>query len=327
MSRFIFCLFYILIFLGLNIGCDTNQKISIIFDTDANNEIDDQHALAYLFFNSNTFEIKAITTNATINGGDIEEHFEEAKRIMQLCNWYKKTPLLLGANGNFESIKKNLSKTNFDGHEAVDFIIKEASKYNSYKKLVLLAVGKLTNVALAVKKNPSIITKIRLIWLGSNYPEPGEYNLINDIKSMNFLLESDIEFEIVTVRYGKSSGTDYVKITEEEVEKKIPHLGLRVLEPVIGRHGGEFFSFGQYAKSLYDNTSFYGNPPSRSLFDMAAVAILKNPYWAKSTIIPAPIMNDKKWIDKPNNERKVKIWEYFEKELILEDFYKTLIND
>jgi len=30
-----------------------DNRISVIIDTDANNELDDQHALAYLFFNGN----------------------------------------------------------------------------------------------------------------------------------------------------------------------------------------------------------------------------------------------------------------------------------
>jgi len=324
MNRLIVYLFTILVTIGLCNCCVTKQKISIIFDTDANNEIDDQHALAYLFFNSNTFKIRGITTNSTTNGGTVEKHFDEARRIMQLCKWHNRTPLILGANGNFEAIEKNLAMNDFDGHEAVNFIISEASKYSSNKKLVILAVGKLTNIALAVKKNPSIISKIRLVWLGSNYPDPGEYNLLNDIESMNFLLKTDIEFEMVTVRYGKSTGTDYVKLTREEVEKNIPSLGFKILNPIIGRHGGEFFSFGQYSKSLFDNTLFHGNPPTRSLFDMAAVAIVKNPSWAKSTIIPGPVMIDKKWINQNNNKRKIKIWEHFEKDLILKDFYETL---
>ena len=84
------------------------------------------------------------------------------------------------------------------------------------EKLIIIAVGKLTNVALALEKEPSISKNIRLVWLGANYPEPGEYNLDNDIPSMNYLLESDIPFEMVTVRYGKPSGTDAVRVLESE---------------------------------------------------------------------------------------------------------------
>jgi hypothetical protein len=65
-------------------------------------------------------------------------------------------------------------------------------------------------------------------------------------------------------------------------------------------------------------------PPSRALFDMAAVAIVKNPKWARSTEISCPIMIDKKWVDQPNNSRKIILWEYFEKEKIINDFFQSL---
>ena len=324
MHKYIIFLFTITLTIPVFTGCSYNKKSGLIFDTDTNNEIDDQHALAYLLFNSEKFDIKGITVNATVNGGGIDEHYEEANRIMQLCAWDNKIPLIKGANGNFVKIEKTVKSANFDGHEAVEFIIKEALKYNSKEKLIVLSVGKLTNVALAIKKEPLIIPNIRIVWLGSNYPEPGEYNLENDIISMNYLLNTNVEFEIVTVRYGELSGTDFVKITKDEVEDNIINLGVKIENPVLGRHGGQFYSFGQYSKSLFENIRYFGNPPSRSLFDMAAVAILKNPSWAKSKIIPSPIMIDGEWVEQEDNIRKIKIWEHFEKESILSDFYNSL---
>jgi inosine-uridine nucleoside N-ribohydrolase len=320
----------VLLFWGcINRGPNTNnqaiQKLTVIFDTDANNELDDQHALAYLFFNSETFNTKAITVNATRNGGNIDEQYAEAERVMKLCEVSGKIPLLKGANGSFTEIGSDLANARFDGFEAVDFIIEEAKK-QSNGKLVVIAVGKLTNLALAVKKEPAIADKIRLVWLGANYPEPGEYNLENDIPSMNYLLKTNIDFEMVTVRYGKPSGTDAVRITREEVLKNMPRVGPKIMTPVIGRHGGEFYTFGDYSLSLFENAKYYGNPPSRALFDMAAVAIVKNPGWAKSSVIPCPVMVDEKWIEQPENTRKITIWEDFDKDGIMNDFYKTMMN-
>ena len=37
-----------------------------------------------------------------------------------------------------------------------------------------------------------------------------------------------------------------------------------------------------YSVNLFAQIDLHGDPPSRSLFDMAAVAIVKNPVWAKS---------------------------------------------
>ncbi len=66
--------------------------------------------------------------------------------------------------------------------------------------------------------------------------------------------------------------------------------------------------------------------PSRPLFDMVALAILKNDGWGETKSIPAPILIDNLWVDRENNKRKILLWENFDKENILNDFYKTMQN-
>ncbi|WP_299531506.1 nucleoside hydrolase [Ulvibacterium sp.] len=303
----------------------SSKKLAVIFDTDANNELDDQHALAYLFSNQDYFDIKAVTVNATRNGGAVDSHYKEAERIMKLFNVREKIPLIEGANGSFSEIKGDLKNATFDGFKAVDFIISEAKRHTD-EKLVVIAVGKLTNMALALKKDPTIVNNIRLVWLGANYPDPGEYNLDNDIESMNYILKTNIPFEMVTVRYGKPSGTDAVRVTQTEINSKMPGVGPRIRTYIVGRHGGEFNNFGDYSINLFTHIDYHGDPPSRSLFDMAAVAIVKNPKWAKATEIPCPTMVDKVWMEQPKNPRKILIWEHFNKEGIIADFYKVLNN-
>lgn len=304
------------------------DRIPLIFDTDANNELDDQHALAYLLFNADVFDTKAITVNATSNGGNIDEQYAEALRVVKLCKAEGKVPLLKGADKNFNDIESTINNASFDGAPAVHFIIDEALKYTPENKLVVLALGKLTNVALAVKKEPRITDKIRLVWLGGNYPDPGEYNLVNDIPSMNFLLDKDIEFEMVTVRYEKDSGTDHVKVYKKDVLDKgiMKGLGPETDALVTGRHGGEFWCFGDYSHSLFEHCHFYGDRQHRALFDMAGAAIIKNPQWAKTTLIPAPVMVGEKWVERPGNNRKITLWEYFNRDAIVEDFMESLQN-
>jgi len=200
-----------------------SSKIPVIFDTDANNEVDDQHALAYLLFSGDHFKVEGVTVNATSSPAgyseesDVSDHSEEAKRVMQLCGeLYGKIPLKTGANGSFEEIKNHIGAAEFDGHEAVDFIIEQAMKKRN-QKLVLLPVGKLTNIALALMKEPAIAEKVRIVWLGSNYPEPGEHNQDWDIESMNYILDVNVPFEMVTVRYGKPSGTAAVMVSKDQI--------------------------------------------------------------------------------------------------------------
>jgi purine nucleosidase len=319
--------FTFLVFI-LSAGCVTTRetpadRIPVIFDTDTNNELDDQHALAYLLFNGNVFDLVGITVNATRSGGEIANHYEEAKRVMQLCGYHSELPLYAGANHNFDSIQSEVNKNEFDGHKAVNFIIEE-SKNVPGQKLIVLAVGKLTNVALALKKDPSITDRIKVIWLGSNYPEPGEYNLENDTASLNYVLKSAVEFEMVTVRYGKATGSGFVSVTQEDINKKMPGVGPEIVIPVLGRHGGEFKTFGDYSVDLFKYIDYHGNPPSRSLFDMVAVAIVKNPAWGTKKQITGPLYINSQWVDRPSTSRKISVWENFEKEEILTDFFRTL---
>lgn len=321
----------ILIILALLAGCNsasTNKNseaagIPVIFDTDANNELDDQHALAYLLLNEEAFHVLGITVNATRGGGEVGEHVKEAQRVVDLVGWKGKVAVIRGANGNFPEIRKQLDQPDFDGSEAVDFIIEEAMKKRK-EPLVLLPVGKLTNVALALEKKPAIAKRIRIVWLGANYPDPGEYNLENDTASMNYILNCNVPFEMVTVRYGLPSGTAAVKVARRDIYTRMPGLGPVVAEAVTGRHGGSFNSFGDYSVDLFKHIHHLEDGCFRSLFDMAAVAIVKDPSWAEANEIPSPVYVENAWVEQAGNSRKIIVWENFNKDAIMADFYKTL---
>ena len=299
------------------------MKTRILLDTDANNEVDDQQAIAYLLLSGESFLIEGITVNRTDNGGDIEAQAEEAERIVKLCGLYPSLKVTRGASGCFKEISEDVMQESFDGIDAVNLIIKRASRPEK-QKLVLLAIGKLTNVALALKKNPTIADKLKIVWLGSNYPDPGEYNLINDQESVNYVLDTKVDLEIAVVRYFSKSGTGAVRVTPEALEKNIAGKGPWIEDGVIGRHGGIFHYFGDYSINLLNNTHLYGEPPSRALYDMAAAAIIKNAKWSSEVTIPAPILEDGNWLNRPNNQRTITIKDNFDKQNIVKDFYKTI---
>jgi len=301
-------------------------KIKVIFDTDANNELDDQFAIAYMLFNGDVFDVKGITVNATRNDTDVQGHYDEAERIMQLCNLKDAVPLLNGAEGNFKEISEDFDPTNYDGQDGVDFILEETKE----DSVIVVAVGKLTNIALALKKDPSFAERTKIVWLGSNYPEPGEYNQDNDTIAMNYVLNSKIPFEMVTVRYGKPSGTDAVAVTKTEVEEKMAGLGPKATDPITGRHGGTFDTFGDYAMNLFEHIFDHMGTdqvtPSRPLFDMVALAVMKNNDWGETKSIPCPIFSNGQWVERPDNDRQILLWENFDRDGVINDFYKTLQN-
>lgn len=303
----------------------SDARIPVILDTDANNELDDQHAIAYLLLNGDAFDLHGITVNSTYNGGDISLHRQEAERVIALCGLAGKVSVFEGAESDFHSIRSQLEHAGHDGAEAVDLIVEQAMQPRD-QPLLLLTIGKLTNIALAVEKAPQIRSRIRIVWLGSNYPEPGEYNQDNDPDSLSYLLGQDVPFEMVTVRYGRPGGTDAVKITPNQVTQSLAGTGPVVTPPVQGRHGGDFTTFGDYSASLFRNAELYGDPPARALFDLAAVAIVKNPAWAESRAIPAPRLVDGRWVDQPDNSRVMIVWENFDRDAIIHDLKRTLQN-
>jgi purine nucleosidase len=293
----------------------------VLLDTDANNELDDQHAIAYLLFSGDVFDVEAITVNRTRGGGDAEMQAAEAERIITLAGLRRVFPVFRGANGSFAEIAPHVGKSSFDGASAVNEIIRQAK---AGPPLTLLPVGKLTNIALALKKDPSIASKVRIVWLGSNYPEPGEYNQENDEGALQYVLDTNVPFEIAPVRFGTPSGTDHVRVTREEIRERMAGKGPRIRVPIIGRHGGKFATFGDYSVNLFDHIELSGAPPSRALYDMAAVAIVKNPAWAKARKIPAPKLVDSKWVERPENTRMITLWENFDRDAIMKDFYATM---
>ena len=296
------------------------DRIPILVDSDANNELDDQHAIAYAAFNSDAFDLVGVTVNNTPLGDGIQGQYNEAKRVLQLCDSFDSVPLFKGADQNYEDIHPFIHDDSFDGKDAVDFIIAEARRERD-QPLVVIPVGKLTNIALALDRAPDIKSKIRVVWLGSNYPEEGEYNLVADIPSVNSVLNSSVAFEMVTVRYTQSTGSTAVAVETEFVRQTMPGLGPQV-DSVIGRHGGEFTCFGDYSVSLFEHM----NSPKRPLFDVVAVAVVKNPSWGERSEMPAPVLEGNSWVDWPDNPHSIAIWENFDKDAILQDFFQSMRN-
>jgi hypothetical protein len=290
------------------------QKQNIILDTDANNELDDQHAIAYLIGNQDIFRIQGITTNRTMNGGPIEEHTKEARRIVHLCGADGQFPVISGASGNYNEIIDSMDNPDHDGHEAVDLIISKALTMEPGEKLLLVPVGKLTNIALAIRKEPAIIEKIKIIWLGSNWPDPGEYNLDNDTSAINPVIESGVEMCICTVM----GGTVEVRTTRTEIKNRLTGIGPAV-EPVEGRHGGSFDRLGNYLVNLWEHVE-----EVRSLFDMAAVATVKYPSLAEPTVIKGTRYVNNAWVTEDAAVDSVTFFRNYNVNGVLEDFWKVM---
>ena len=231
-------------------------------------------------------------------------------------------PLLRGVDtGTYPELSGQLKQARHEGYEAVDFIIAQAHAQQG-EALILAPVGKLTNIALALAKDPTIIDKVKVIWLGGNYfgrdGEDGEHNLVHDTFAYNAVIETGVDFTMVTVRYGAATGTAAVAVHVDEIKGKMPGLGPQS-DPITGRHGGSFTTFGDYSINLFTNYT----SGTRPLFDMVVLAVLKNPEWGEASVIAAPRLNGGNW---QGNfpDRTITLYENFNKEAILTDFFDSM---
>jgi purine nucleosidase len=165
-------------------------------------EVDDQHALAYALFSGNHFEVEGITVNRGsdypertehrpyFGRVDIDDHFTEAVNVARMCA-SPHVPVLKGPAGNYRQIKGNINNSTFDGSDAVNFIIERAHA-PSDRPLHIYACGNLTNVALALLKDPTIAPKIEIWWLGTEWPNNYGHATIMRAISMQWMRFSPI---------------------------------------------------------------------------------------------------------------------------------------
>lgn len=172
------------------------DKINVILDTDTYNECDDQFALAYMLLSQNKFNIEAITVAPYHHDNDIsvEEGQEKSyQEILKICNWLNfdtKNKVFKGSNGYIEN---GYNETN----EAVEKII-EIVKKN--EKTYIMAIGAITNVALAIQKTPSIVDEIEIIWLGGHSPicnNNKEFNFRQDVQAIKEIFSSKANLTII----------------------------------------------------------------------------------------------------------------------------------
>ena len=225
----------------------------VIIDSDVMNEVDDQFAIAYALL-AKEFEIKAITicpfniTYQTISLKDgMVDSFFEAKRLCRLA----------GADPNivYKGSEGYVTDDYDEMSEGVKKIIEIAL---SGRKTYVVCLGTLTNIALALKKEPKIAKKVEVIWLGTQNLIVDKFtdsNYRKDVKAFEVVIKSDAKLHIIPSYVGKFNGTSIYELKE--------HVAINPL----GKH-------------LYENVqNFKFNIKNRGLkyiYDICPVVYLRN---------------------------------------------------
>ena len=275
----------------------------IILDTDTYNEADDIFALAYLLKNKDLFDIKAIAIAPFKHSGysktvfdSIDDSYNEAIKIFNYLNFDKS----LIYKGSRDYLVNGYNEEN----EAVKKIIDLALENDH---LTIVAIGCLTNIALAIKTNPSIIDKIEVLWQGTNF-------LFGDNQDFNF--RQDVE-AVKVVFYSK------VKLTVIPCSPIASNLMTSIYE-LEAEMGGKNELCDYLCEKFYNR--FWGPHKRWPIWDIGAIAYLINKDWFKTMDISCPIINNDNTFTHTKNNHMITFVKQLNANAIYENLFASLIK-
>lgn len=164
-------------------------KIPVILSTDVGNEIDDQWAVAYMLLNPE-FEVLGIVSAQAPTVSPPSAHTTYLVLLDEVENRLKMAthpPLFEGSSQPLEDMKTPRPNA------GVDFIVQSSKRFSKDNRLTVFTIGAATDVASGLLQDPTIVDRIQIVAMGFNsWPKGGdEYNVLNDVKAWQVILQSD----------------------------------------------------------------------------------------------------------------------------------------
>ena len=281
-----------------------NKKINIILDTDTYNECDDQFALSYLIKSQDMFNIEAITVAPyshtkrdvkVIDGQELSYN-----EILKICNWLNFDTINKVFKGSIGYIQNGYDENN----DAVNKIIEIALKNN---KTYILGIGAITNIALAIKKEPKIIDRIEIIWLGGNeieYKDNLEYNFKQDIEAVKIVFDSTVKMTILPCKNVVSD----LRIDIAELKSKLDNKK----------------ELNKYLIERFYNDGYHGIQETRVIWDISVIAYMINKNWFETEKISCPNIKEDSSYELTDNRHSITFVTKLDRDRIYEDLFRKL---
>lgn len=280
------------------------KKINVILDTDTYNECDDQFALAYMIKNQGLFNIEAITVapyshkdkNETVLSGR-EKSYDEIIKICNMSNFDTTDKVFKGAE---DYVCNGYEKNN----DAVNKIIEIAQKND---KTYILAIGAITNVALAIKKEPKIIDNIEVVWLGGHsllQKDNLEFNFKQDVSAVRIVFESKVKLTVIPC---KNVASD-----------------LRTSIYELNHYLKDKSELCNYLIDRFYNDGYFGTQESRVIWDISVIAYMVNKAWFTSESISCPDVKDDTSYEETADNHKITMVNYIDVNKVYKDLFEKL---
>ena len=280
------------------------EKLNVILDTDTYNECDDQFALAYMLKSQDIFNIETITVapyshkerNETVISGR-EKSYNE---ILKICKWLNFDTTNKVFKGAEDYICNGYNETN----DAVNKIIEIALKNN---KTYIMAIGAITNVALAIKQEPKIIDKIEIIWLGGHSLLQNnnlEFNFRQDVNAVKIVFDSKVKLTIIPCKNVASN--------------------LRTSVYELNHYLKDKTELCNYLIERFYNDGYHGIQERRVIWDISVIAYMINKEWFTSEVISCPNIKEDTSYELTVKNNKITMVNYIDVDKVYNDLFKKL---
>ena len=279
------------------------DKINVILDTDTYNECDDQFALAYLLKSQERFNIEAITVapyHHDNNISIIEGNEKSYNEIIKICKYLNFDTSNKVYKGSEDYLQNNYNETT----KAVEKIIEIALKN---EKTYILSIGAITNIAIAILKEPKIIDRIEIIWLGGNsllQNKNDEFNFRQDIKAVKTIFESNAKLTIIPCKNVASNLITSIYELEHFLKGKN--------------------ELCDYLCQRFYNDGVHGIQERRVIWDISVIAYMLNKSWFMSEEISCPRIREDSSYELTNNNHKITMINYIDVNKVYTDLFNKL---
>ncbi|MCU4802666.1 nucleoside hydrolase [Halobacteria archaeon HArc-gm2] len=283
--------------------------VSVVVDTDAYNEIDDQFALAYAL-SATGLDVEAVYAapfhNARSSGpGDgMAKSYEEIQCVVDRVG---REP----ANGVFEGSTEYLGGPSepVDSPAARD-LVERARSHEGDDPLYVVAIGAPTNVASALLRAPEILEDLVVVWLGGtphDWHTAEEFNLRQDVHASRVLFDSGVPLVHVPCRN-----------VAEHLRVSLPELR-------------EYLDDGALSSYLVEITEAYfeeraGPGPVRSTvqWDVVPVAWLRDPDLVPTDVVHSPELSSELTWNRDPGRQFVRVAREIDRDGIWTDFFESV---
>lgn len=206
----------------------------VILDTDIGTDVDDALALAALM-GSKEVDLIGITTVY----GDVRLRSAIAMHLCSLVN--REIPTFAGegktisgrevwVSGSEGKNYENLTSFTPQITSAVDFLVNAV--VSQPKSIDVIAIGPLTNIALAIQTNLDFVEKVKRVWImGGDFTQSKvEHNFKCDIDAARIVLESNVPISILDL---PSSQKTIIRMEEIEQIRNAPALGALLYSEIM----------------------------------------------------------------------------------------------